>query len=358
MNEYLTQLFLDDIPFLDVRAESEFASGAFPLSTNIPILNDDERHQIGICHKESGQDAAEALGRQLVSGDTRANRVNEWVKYVESNANAHLYCWRGGKRSGIAGDWLREAGYEIPRIEGGYKSLRNALLERFLHLPRFLLLSGNTGVGKTDLIRSVENSIDLEGCANHRGSAFGKRVMPQPSQVDFENAVAIDLLKTRPAPFIVLEDESRLIGRIQIPHELKNAMDASPVVILREPKEQRVERIRRDYILSQYDDLYDLHGESAIDYLSDQLLSATDAIRKRLGGVKHEKVKKLMKKALSQHAAGKLDAHREWIDFLLNEYYDPMYDYQIDKKRERVLFSGSRAEIMDWLAEKAADSEF
>ena len=74
--------------------------------------------------------------------------------------------------------------------------------------------------------------------------------------------------------------------------------------------------------------------------------------------MKHDKAKKLMKKALSQHAAGKLDAHRERIGFMLNEYYDPMYDYQIDKKRERVLFSGSRADIMDWLAEKASDSEF
>lgn len=356
MNRSVTQLFLEDTPFLDVRAESEFSTGAFPGSTNIPILNDDERHQVGICYKENGPESAETLGHQLVSGEVRETRLDRWVSFIEKNPNAHLYCWRGGKRSRIACEWLRAAGHEVPRIDGGYKYLRNVLLEEFQDLSPIVVVSGNTGVGKTDLILKVDDSIDLEGLANHRGSAFGKRVAPQPSQVDFENAVAIDLIKKRPASFIVLEDESRLIGRIQVPHELKRAMDAAPVVVLNEPLEQRIERIRRDYIISQYDELCELNADRAIELLSEQLLSATDAIRKRLGGVNHQEVRKMVENALIQHAKGDLEAHRHWIGFLLNNYYDPMYHYQMDKKKERVVFAGNRKEIIDWLFDKTANS--
>ena len=356
MNGSDTQLFLQDTPFLDVRAEAEFCAGAFPSSTNIPILNDEERHQVGICYKEHGPDAAETLGHQLVSGEVRETRLKQWIAFLKENPGAHLYCWRGGKRSKIACEWLNAAGYDVPRIDGGYKYLRNVLLAQFQSLPEIVVVSGNTGVGKTDLILKVENSIDLEGRANHRGSAFGKRVVPQPSQVDFENSVAIDLIRKRPAPFFVLEDESRLIGRIQIPHELKSAMDASPVVVLNEPLEQRIERIRRDYIISQYDELCELNPDGAIELLSEQLLSATDAIRRRLGGVHHQEVRKLVENALTQHAKGDLDAHRHWIGFLLSNYYDPMYNYQMDKKKERVVFAGDRKEVIDWLNDKTANS--
>ena len=48
--DYLS-LFLNDTPLLDVRAPVEFAKGAFPGAANISLINDDERHQIGICYK-------------------------------------------------------------------------------------------------------------------------------------------------------------------------------------------------------------------------------------------------------------------------------------------------------------------
>jgi len=37
------QLFLDDVPLIDVRAPIEFKEGAFPCSTNLPLMTDDER---------------------------------------------------------------------------------------------------------------------------------------------------------------------------------------------------------------------------------------------------------------------------------------------------------------------------
>jgi hypothetical protein len=45
---------------------------------------------------------------------------------------------------------------------------------------------------KTLLLNKFDNSIDLEGYANHRGSAFGNNVTPQPKQIDFENHLIVD----------------------------------------------------------------------------------------------------------------------------------------------------------------------
>ena len=71
----LARLFLDDVPLLDVRAPVEFAEGAFPCAENLPLIDDEERHRIGITYKEEGQDQAIELGEQLVSGDRKARRI-------------------------------------------------------------------------------------------------------------------------------------------------------------------------------------------------------------------------------------------------------------------------------------------
>src|SRR5512135_2151973 len=86
-------------PFLDVRAPLEFAAGAVPGATNIPILDDDERHQVGICYKQKGPEAAFELGHAVVSGETKRARVEKWVDFARRHTDAHLYCFRGGQRS-------------------------------------------------------------------------------------------------------------------------------------------------------------------------------------------------------------------------------------------------------------------
>lgn len=44
------QIFLGDVPLIDVRAPIEFKEGAFPCSTSLPLMTDDERAQIGRAH--------------------------------------------------------------------------------------------------------------------------------------------------------------------------------------------------------------------------------------------------------------------------------------------------------------------
>ncbi|MEX2130179.1 MAG: tRNA 2-selenouridine(34) synthase MnmH, partial [Pseudohongiellaceae bacterium] len=146
------RLFLEDIPLLDVRAPVEFRHGAFPCATNIPLLEDDEREQVGKVYKQAGRDAALALGHRLVSGSTKDQRLANWSDFYHRHPNAALYCFRGGQRSKIAQQWLAEAGISIPRVAGGYKSMRRFLINSIAfpvaNTP-LLILGGKTGSGKT-----------------------------------------------------------------------------------------------------------------------------------------------------------------------------------------------------------------
>ncbi len=76
---------------IDVRAEIEFARGAFPGAVNIPILTDKERRLVGISYKESGPEQAEQLGYELVSGKQRELRINRWLQFIGSNPGVCLY---------------------------------------------------------------------------------------------------------------------------------------------------------------------------------------------------------------------------------------------------------------------------
>ena len=125
-------------------------------------------------------------------------------------------------------------------------------------------------------------------------------------------------------------------------------MDNSPVVVLLDTKENRIERILNDYVICQYRELEKLHGEYGFEVFSREILKSTDAIRRRLGGLRHQRVRVLVEKALSDHAKGSLDSHRAWINFLISEYYDPMYTFQMKNKSERIIFSGTADMIKDW----------
>src|SRR5690554_3246183 len=189
------QLFLDDVPMMDMRAPVEFARGDFPTAVSLPLMTGIERQKVGTCYKNRGQQAAIELGHQLVSGATREQRIEAWAAFAQANPDGYLYCFRGGLRSQIVQQWLKsEAGIDYPRVVGGYKAMRTFLLETAQQAVTqcdFVLVGGLTGTGKTEVIDQLNNSLDLEGHANHRGSSFGKHATEQPTQIDFENRLAI-----------------------------------------------------------------------------------------------------------------------------------------------------------------------
>ena len=355
-------IFLNDIPLIDTRAPVEFEKGAFPTSVSLPLMTNEERAKVGTCYKQHGQEAAIELGRKLVDSEKQAQRTAAWVDFAERHPHGYLYCWRGGLRSQICQDWMREAGCDFPRIRGGYKALRRFLIDEFERLcadSPLLVLGGRTGCDKTSLIESQHNAVDLEAIAHHRGSAFGRRPGGQPTQLSFENGVAVAMLKANQQAQeaglpILFEDESRLVGRCSLPPVLSQAMGQAPVVFLEATLEERIEHSYRNYILIKLQEWQQVLGEEAgFDAFAEDLTKSLYRVRKRLGGVRYKEISVLLEAALAAHRKGDPSQHRDLIRFLLVEYYDPMYDYQIGKRKELVVFRGNREAVQAFLKQPA-----
>ncbi|MCW8165559.1 tRNA 2-selenouridine(34) synthase MnmH [Verminephrobacter aporrectodeae subsp. tuberculatae] len=351
-------IFLHDVPLMDVRAPVEFAQGAFPGAQNHPLMNDAERHQVGICYRQQGQSAAIALGQHLVSGPMKHARIAAWAAFAQAHPAGLLYCFRGGLRSQIAQQWLAsEAGIAYPRVPGGYKALRLFLTETLQAASQecdFVLLSGLTGVGKTELIAQLTHGIDLEGHANHRGSSFGQRLSGQPGQIDFEHRLAIDILKKRAQqgrPLFVLEDEGRHVGRCAVPLALRQRLEHARIVCLEDGFDARVERIVRDYVLGPCADHIAAHGPApGFETFATRLQQGLDRLAKRLGGERYQQLRKTMQAALAQQqACGGVALHRSWIAALMRDYYDPMYTFQRQSWSGRIAFEGDARAVLDYL---------
>ena len=353
-------IFLSGAPLMDVRAPVEFNKGAFPTAVNLPLMNDIERQKVGTRYKSHGQQSAIALGHELVSGEVKAKRIRDWQKFAQKHPQGYLYCFRGGLRSQLSQQWLEsEGGNPYPRVIGGYKAMRTFLidtLESAVAECSFVVVGGLTGTGKTEVLEQLANAIDLEGHANHRGSSFGKHATPQPAQINFENALAIDFLKKRDGGLgeFVLEDEGRHIGSCNIPLSLHEKMKAVPLVWLEDCTEGRVERILDDYVVKLRREFETQLGEEeGFNAFSHRLRQSLDNIYKRLGGERHKRLAQIMDSALAQQGLnGNVDRHREWIAQLLNDYYDPMYRFQRSQKAERIIFTGDQAAVVDFLRQR------
>ncbi|MFC6337989.1 tRNA 2-selenouridine(34) synthase MnmH [Pseudomonas sp. CCM 7891] len=354
-------IFLNDRPMMDTRAPVEFVKGAFPGAINLPLMTDDERQRVGTCYKQQGQQAAIVLGHELVSGAVKAGRIEHWARFAQANPEGCLYCFRGGLRSQIVQQWLNtEAGIDYPRVGGGYKAMRTFLLDTVEQASTqcdFVLLGGMTGTGKTEVLAQLGNALDLEGHANHRGSSFGKRATGQPSNIDFENRLAVDLLKKRAVGVeqFVVEDESRMIGSCALPLALHKGMQVFPMVWLEDSLEGRVERILRDYVVDLCAEFVGVFGEAGQGVFAERLTQSLSNIHKRLGGERFQRLQTIMQDALAEQVrSGSVDLHRGWIEGLLREYYDPMYAFQRESKGARIEFSGKQGAVVEYLRERAA----
>lgn len=357
----LKSLFLNGTPLLDVRAEVEFNKGSFPAAINIPILNDVERDKVGRCYKQKGQNAAIDLGHQMVKGDIKQQRILAWSNFCKQNPQGALYCFRGGMRSTLTQQWLHDAGINYPRIAGGYKVMRNFLLqqiEQFQLQKNMVIVAGRTGTGKTRVIHAIDHSLDLEKYANHRGSAFGQFPSSQPSQINFENKLAIDILKKCqhfPATDTVfaIEDESRLIGKSALPLNFKNKMSTSPSVLVEESIDSRVQVVIEEYV-TQLSQMYLAEdANNGWQNYTNYMLGSMNKISKRLGGLLASKLSNEMQHSfLIQQQNNDLSQHENWIKPLLHDYYDKMYDYQLNKKNQQLLFKGNRIDVINYLKNK------
>lgn len=301
------EIFLElakQYPVLDSRSPGEYNQAFMPGAFSLPLFNDEERKIVGTAYKQQSREAAIKAGLDFFG--VKMRKMVEEVEEICNNQkaltknkelpNAHcvlVHCWRGGMRSAAVAWLLDLYGFKVYTLAGGYKAFRNWVLKQFDIGYDLKILGGYTGSGKTIVLKELKSSgravIDLEGLANHKGSAFGALgENPQPSQEMFENLLAVELNEVRNKNFeareknkiqipnslpysldIWLEDESQRIGRLIIPASFWNNMRTSPIFFLDIPFDERL-----DYIVG----LYGVHEK-------EKLADAIMRIQKRLGGL-------------------------------------------------------------------------
>lgn len=266
-----TILGSDRLPIVDVRSPGEFAKGHIPGAHNIPLFDDAERAEVGTLYKQVGRVPAVDRGLEIATG--KADQLVHATRQLAVDTEFSVHCWRGGMRSeGFA--WLcHDCGLKPRVLQGGYKSFRQAAHDSFAVPHLVVVLAGNTGAGKTKLLWELssvgQQMVDLEGLANHRGSAFGGIGQPpQPTAEQFENDLFLQWRELDASKPVWIEGESRSIGKVQIPQSIWDQMCAAPMIFVEVDRQQRVE-----FLVQEYGSLP-----------ADELAAAMQRIGKRLGG--------------------------------------------------------------------------
>lgn len=240
---------------IDVRAPSEFAEDHLLGAINLPVLSDEERARVGTIYTRESPFKARKIGAALVAKNA-ARHIEGPLAGHEGGWRPLVYCWRGGQRSGSFATILKQIGWRVETLDGGYRSYRRLVVSALYDndFPtRVILLDGNTGTAKTEVIRRLPalgiQTIDLEAMANHRGSALGGQGM-QPSQKAFETALATAIAYLDTARPVVVEAESSRVGKLNLPPTLFAAMKAAPRIEIQAPVTARAR-----YLCEAYADL-------------------------------------------------------------------------------------------------------
>ena len=294
-------LAIGDSPVIDVRSPVEFRRAHIPGAFNLPLFDDRQRAEVGTLYKQSGRVASINKALQFIA--PRMEVLTDSARKIAIDGRVRVHCWRGGMRSRSTA-WLFEKVDLRPTVlQGGYKSFRRHVIESFKQPLNLIVLSGLTGSGKTrqlQVLKSLgEQVLDLEQLANHRGSAFGGIGLgPQPSVEHFENELQQSIHQLDLSKVIWVEDESRNVGNIRLPHHFFAQLREAPALFMKCDRSIRV-----DLIMDEYGDLP-----------REQLIAATQRIRKRIGGQN-------MKQAVNAIEAGNI---RQGIELML-DYYDRLY---------------------------------
>ena len=233
---------------LDARSPGEFAESHVPGARNFYAMTDEERREVGTLYKQVSPFEAKVKGAAYVCKNAVTHLASLYPEFTPKHRIA-IYCARGGMRSGSLATILSSIGYRIDRVKGGYKAYRGRVIDSMEHFEprRFIVLGGNTGCGKSDLLAKLHNTLDLEGLARHYGSSFGGVNGPQPGMKMFQNLLMHAMMATDPKLPVFIESESRRIGKLVVPPALYRMMGEGLRVEITAPLEQRVARIVRMY---------------------------------------------------------------------------------------------------------------
>lgn len=327
--------------FVDLRAPVEFEDDHVEGAINVPLFENETRAFVGLLYKQFSPDAAfnearaevvrrieeivqriaEAAGWEVPDVDLR-----ERVKTMTAGGIARmetdldpvpvdelpegavvLSCARGGLRSRSVVALLRTLGFEAVGVVDGYRAHRSQVreaLEVWTPPPHVFALRGLTGVGKTLVLRAIEErrpgwTLDLEGIAGHRSSLLGMVGLRQTTQKGFESGLVRRAEAGFPDGVLVMEGESRKVGDVVIPKTMWDALQAAVNVEVVASIPRRVQVLSEDY----------LAVPESLPKLREQL----ETVAARMDG--------------EPDLAGMFDRDEigPLVELLLERYYDPLY---------------------------------
>ena len=293
---------------IDVRTPAEFAEDCIPGSINCPVLDNEQRIEIGTLYAQVSPFEAKKLGAAYVS-ENIAHHLRQTFLDRPKNWRPLIVCWRGGERSGAMTHILRRIGWNAHQLEGGYKTYRRQVLARLEDFPtrfRFIVICGATGSGKSRVLQALmqqhQQVLDLEALACHKGSVLGVLPdAPQPSQKRFESQLLLTLQGFDPEKPVFVEAESRKIGSVYLPTALLERIRSSDCIHLDVSFDARV-----DFLLGDYD----------------YFLKAPAWLTSRLETLKELHSRETLErwKSYTQHGNW-----RALVSELLKQHYDPHY---------------------------------
>ncbi len=299
----------ESLPVIDVRSPSEFSQGHIPGAVNIPLFNDEERKKVGTTYVQVGHDEAVELGLEIAL--PKSLSIYRAARDAAPGGEALVHCWRGGMRSSSVASLLEICGIKTHTLSGGYKAYRRHLHASFESEAQLAVIGGMTGSGKTDLLLELKRMgcqvIDLEGLANHMGSAFGGIGRVQPTTEQFENDIFEQWRKFDLDKPVFIEDESVNVGKCVVPEALFKKIRGARLIIIEVPRKERVARIVRDY------------GELN----PDSLINSCNILKKKMGSV-------IYSEAVAAVQSGDMTTAASH----LLDYYDKKYTKGISRRGE------------------------
>lgn len=327
---------------VDVRSPQEFADGHMPGAVNMPFLDDLQREAVGIAYRQGGSPRARLLAMELVTAGLPEylRSLAELARSQPPGRRMAVMCRRGGERSRNVVLLLALIGVHAVRVTGGYQAHRREVLAGLGQwrpaVPVFTL-HGQTGVGKSSLLRALEVvaptvpsprpwPLDLEAVAQHRGSLLGGLNQPgERRQKDFD-ALLWDALRRPRGDYLVLEGEGGRIGKLCVPSSVARAIRGGRPVLVTAPLPARVERILQEYDPSGW--------------------GAEDVERFRQG-------LRLVAARLSRETVRSLETafddgrFTDVVEGLLVEYYDSLYQRSSVEGRDFVLSFATGADPLE-----------
>lgn len=327
------------VVYVDVRSPKEYEESTIPGAFNIPVLDNEARAKVGTLYVEGKTEEAKQYGVEHVSKKL-PEMFQRYQELAENNDEIIIFCSRGGMRSHSIFSLLKALGFPVSRLYGGYKGYRKYIREHLdeqLKKIELVTIYGLSGTGKTEVLHEMAKRgahiLDLEGCANHRGSLLGSVGLTEPhSQKMFESLLFDASRNWKEGDVVFTEGESKRIGKAVIPLRLFKEMNEGTTLYLESPMEKRVAQISQEYVKA------------------DNLQELVDALERLKKFANEQRIEDYQQKIWN----GQSD---EVIEGLLTSYYDPKYKHH-RKEPEATFVNVDSTEtalaILEWQKEKEA----